>query len=203
MINFLLDNLICLPIFATRLATDIRRGVRVIECAWFEIRCTVTGTGGLNPSLSAFARRSELRRMKSAELAKESFARWKGLQRMKSVSRRCKRDWPLIAERIIIKSPTKCNIVLGFFILPKNQSFAMWYYVYILELNNGKHYVGCTVNVKERFTRHTKDYVPGNKTSLANEADVVLLFPDRYKAYDFERYLKSGSGRAFAVKHLF
>ncbi|WP_211319003.1 GIY-YIG nuclease family protein [Mucilaginibacter oryzae] len=32
----------------------------------------------------------------------------------------------------------------------------MWYYVYILELNNGKHYVGCTVNLKERFSRHIK-----------------------------------------------
>ena len=32
----------------------------------------------------------------------------------------------------------------------------MWYYVYILELKDGKHYVGCIVNVKERFARHKK-----------------------------------------------
>ena len=42
----------------------------------------------------------------------------------------------------------------------------MWYYVYILELKTGKHYVGCTVNVKERFVRHTKGYVPATKPHL-------------------------------------
>jgi hypothetical protein len=26
--------------------------------------------------------------------------------------------------------------------------FCMWYYVYILELNNGNHYVGCTLMLK-------------------------------------------------------
>ena len=42
----------------------------------------------------------------------------------------------------------------------------MWFYVYILELNNGKRYVGFTVNVKERYTRHTKGYVPATKPHL-------------------------------------
>ena len=72
----------------------------------------------------------------------------------------------------------------------------MWYYVYILELNNGKHYVGCTVNLK-------KGYVPATKPHLPLKLVWCCSFPDRYKAYDFERYLKSGSGRAFTVKHLF
>lgn len=39
-------------------------------------------------------------------------------------------------------------------------------YVYILELNNGKHYVGCTVNLKERYTRHKKGYVLATKPYL-------------------------------------
>ncbi|MBL7692176.1 MAG: GIY-YIG nuclease family protein [Flavipsychrobacter sp.] len=79
----------------------------------------------------------------------------------------------------------------------------MWYYVYILELSNGKHYVGCTVNVKERITRHTKGYVPSTQQHLPVKLLWCCSFPDRYKAYDFERYLKSGSGRAFATKHLY
>jgi hypothetical protein len=31
----------------------LRRDVRAVQCACFENRCTVTGTGGSNPSLSA------------------------------------------------------------------------------------------------------------------------------------------------------
>jgi putative endonuclease len=80
---------------------------------------------------------------------------------------------------------------------------AMWYYVYILELNNGKHYVGCTINVKERFTRHKKGYVSSTKHHLPAKLLWCCSFSDRYKAYEFERYLKSGSGRAFATKHLY
>ena len=29
-----------------------------------------------------------------------------------------------------------------------------------------------------------------------------VAFPDKYKAYEFEKYLKSGSGRAFRTFHL-
>ena len=79
----------------------------------------------------------------------------------------------------------------------------MWYYVYILELNNGKHYVGCTVNFKERYSRHTKGYVPATKPHRPLKLLWCCSFPGRYKAYEFERYLKSGSGRAFASKHLY
>jgi putative endonuclease len=78
----------------------------------------------------------------------------------------------------------------------------MWYYVYIFELANGKHYVGCTVNIKERFARHSKGYVPATHSQRPITLLWCCSFADRYKAYDFERYLKSGSGRAFASKHL-
>ena len=44
--------------------------------------------------------------------------------------------------------------------------YLMWYYVYILELNNDIHYVGCTVNFKERYSRHTKGHVPATKPYL-------------------------------------
>ena len=78
----------------------------------------------------------------------------------------------------------------------------MWYYVYIVELSNWKHYVGCTVNLKERFSRHKKGYVPATKTHLPVKLASCCSFSDRYKAYAFEKYLKSGSGRAFTIKHL-
>jgi predicted GIY-YIG superfamily endonuclease len=78
----------------------------------------------------------------------------------------------------------------------------MWYYVYILELSNKKHYVGCTINITERFTRHTKGYVPATQPHRPLKLLWCCSFSDRYKAYQFEKYLKSGSGRAFTMKHL-
>jgi len=79
----------------------------------------------------------------------------------------------------------------------------MWYYVYIVELSGGKHYVGCTINLKERIARHKKGNVLATKPYLPVKLVWCCSFPDRYKAYVFESYLKSGSGRAFAFKHLF
>jgi predicted GIY-YIG superfamily endonuclease len=74
--------------------------------------------------------------------------------------------------------------------------------VYILELNDGRHYVGCTINLEERYTRHKKGYVQSTKRYLPIKLAWCCSFSDRYKAYKFEHYLKSGSGRAFAKRHL-
>jgi predicted GIY-YIG superfamily endonuclease len=71
-----------------------------------------------------------------------------------------------------------------------------------LELNSGKHYTGCTINVKERFRRRAKGYVPATKPHRPLKLAWCCAFADRYKAYSFERYLKSGSGRAFSLRHL-
>jgi predicted GIY-YIG superfamily endonuclease len=78
----------------------------------------------------------------------------------------------------------------------------MWYYVYILELSNGKHYVGCTADLKKRIARHNSGNVPSTKSYTPVKLIWSCAFPDRYKAYAFEKYMKSGSGRAFAQKHL-
>ncbi|TAN12326.1 MAG: GIY-YIG nuclease family protein [Chitinophagaceae bacterium] len=79
----------------------------------------------------------------------------------------------------------------------------MWYYVYILELNNKKHYIGCTTDVKERFRRHSKGNVPSTKAYRPLKLIWCCAFSDRYKAYQFERHLKSGSARDFTLRHLF
>ncbi|MGZ3873581.1 MAG: GIY-YIG nuclease family protein [Mucilaginibacter sp.] len=52
----------------------------------------------------------------------------------------------------------------------------MWYYVYILELNDGKHYAGCTVNLKERFSRHKKGYVQATKDHRPLKLVGAVLF---------------------------
>jgi predicted GIY-YIG superfamily endonuclease len=77
----------------------------------------------------------------------------------------------------------------------------MWY-VYILLCSNGEYYKGCTSNLDERMERHNKGWVEATKNLLPLKLITYLVFTDKYKAYQFEKYLKSGSGRAFLKKHL-
>jgi len=75
-------------------------------------------------------------------------------------------------------------------------------YVYILRCNDGLPYTGCTSDLKERLQRHIKCHVPATKPRLPVELIFYCAFKDKYKAYEFEKYLKSGSGRAFMQKRL-
>ena len=77
----------------------------------------------------------------------------------------------------------------------------MFWYVYILKCNDEKPYTGCTDNLKDRIERHNKGYVPATENKRPLELDLYFAFKDIYKAFNFEKYLKSGSGRAFAKKH--
>ena len=77
----------------------------------------------------------------------------------------------------------------------------MWY-VYILKCENESHYTGCTNNLKERIEKHNNGYVLFTKDKLPVELITYIAFSDKSKAYQFEKYLKSGSGRAFAAKRL-
>jgi putative endonuclease len=45
-------------------------------------------------------------------------------------------------------------------------------------------------------------YVEYTRPFLPIELVFYCAIPDKYKAYQFERYLKTGSGRAFFNKHL-
>jgi putative endonuclease len=76
------------------------------------------------------------------------------------------------------------------------------FYVYILKCNDGTYYTGCTQDLKERFERHSKGYVEYTKDKLPVTIAFYCAFTDKYKAYEFEKYLKSGSGIAFRNKHL-
>lgn len=77
------------------------------------------------------------------------------------------------------------------------------YYVYILNCSDGKPYTGCSENLKERVDRHNKGYVPATKSRLPVKLIAYFAFNNKYTAYNFEKYLKSGSGRAFLKKHIF
>ncbi len=74
------------------------------------------------------------------------------------------------------------------------------YYVYSLECKDG-YYIGCTDNLKNRLLRHKKGYIPATKDRLPIKLDFYIALQNKYKAFEFEKYLKSGSGRAFLNKH--
>jgi putative endonuclease len=77
----------------------------------------------------------------------------------------------------------------------------MWY-VYVLLCNNGEYYKGCTNYIEDRIERHLKGWVESTKEFRPLTLITFIAFTDKYKAYEFEKYLKSGSGRAFLKKHL-
>jgi predicted GIY-YIG superfamily endonuclease len=65
-----------------------------------------------------------------------------------------------------------------------------------------KLYIGCTNNLKDRVKRHKNGQVKSTKDIRPVKLIFYACFSDKYLAYNFEKYLKSGSGRAFTKKHL-
>jgi len=76
------------------------------------------------------------------------------------------------------------------------------FYVYILECFDGRPYTGCTNDLKGRINRHNKGEIPATKERLPIKLSCYFAFSDKYTAFNFEKYLKSGSGRAFIKRHL-
>ena len=79
----------------------------------------------------------------------------------------------------------------------------MWY-VYILRSVDfpDQEYTGATENLRGRTASHSA----GKSAHTAKFKPWKLIwycaFPDKLRALEFERYLKSHSGRAFAKKRL-
>ena len=76
------------------------------------------------------------------------------------------------------------------------------YYVYILKCFDNRLYVGCATDLKKRIELHQKGYVPATEKRLPIKLTNYFAFDNKIRAFEFEKYLKSGSGRAFTKKHL-
>jgi len=63
-------------------------------------------------------------------------------------------------------------------------------------------YVGVTSNLQERLRTHNDAQSPHTSKYRPWELVTYVCFQDEQRAIDFERYLKSGSGHAFANKRL-
>ncbi len=77
-------------------------------------------------------------------------------------------------------------------------------YVYILKsLEDGeRYYVGITADLRARLAKHNAKEVPHTAKYAPWTLKTYIAFSSRPQAFAFEKYLKTGSGRAFAKKRL-
>jgi putative endonuclease len=77
--------------------------------------------------------------------------------------------------------------------------YYMWY-VYFLELSNGFIYVGSTRDLKRRVASHENGDVESTKPYRPMKLKSYVAVENESKARELERYFKSGSGKAVAMK---
>lgn len=72
-------------------------------------------------------------------------------------------------------------------------------YVYILQslLDSSRYYTGITDDLVARLTTHNSGTVPHTAKFRPWRVKTYVAFSDDERAIGFEKYLKSGSGRAF------
>jgi putative endonuclease len=77
-------------------------------------------------------------------------------------------------------------------------------FVYVLRNHEtpAKYYTGVTSDVATRHAEHNAGGCTHTAKHRPWSIDVVIEFADERRALAFERYLKSGSGVAFAHRHL-
>jgi putative endonuclease len=77
-------------------------------------------------------------------------------------------------------------------------------YVYLLRSSSHpeERYVGLTSDLKARIAGHNAGESLHTAKFRPRELVTYVAFQDERKAIEFEKYLKSGSGRGFANKRL-
>jgi putative endonuclease len=78
------------------------------------------------------------------------------------------------------------------------------YYVYLLQSINApnKKYTGYTTNIETRLSVHNSGGSIATKADCPWKLVAYMVFFHEDHAVDFEKYLKSGSGREFAHRRL-
>ncbi len=78
------------------------------------------------------------------------------------------------------------------------------HYVYLIESKSsaGKRYIGYTEDLRQRVADHTAGKNDSTAPFRPWRLRTYLAFSTKPQALAFERYLKSGSGHAFASKRL-
>jgi len=77
-------------------------------------------------------------------------------------------------------------------------------FVYVLTNHEAppRYYTSVTSDVRRRLAEHNRGLCTHTSKYRPWSVDLLIEFPDERRALAFERYLKSGSGVAFAKRHL-
>lgn len=78
------------------------------------------------------------------------------------------------------------------------------HYVYLMQsaANPIRRYVGYSRDLRQRLTDHNEGKNPSTSSDRPWRLQTYVAFSTKEQALDFERYLKSGSGHAFAKRRL-
>jgi putative endonuclease len=112
--------------------------------------------------------------------------------------------WPIVAKRArqTRSQRRRPSASLRCSLLGKLGGRAMKY-VYILESLDSQHfYVGITDDLRARLAKHNAGAVPHTSKYRPWRIRTYVAFSDEHLAIAFEKYRKSGSGRAFTKKRL-
>ena len=89
--------------------------------------------------------------------------------------------------------------------LPKMEDIGMakFYYVYLLvDVATESHrYTGVTEDLTARLAKHNAGEVPHTSKFKPWKIETAIAFSSKEKAYAFEAYLKTHSGRSFSNRH--
>ena len=78
------------------------------------------------------------------------------------------------------------------------------FYVYLIESQNDprQRYIGLTEDLRKRMAEHNGGEATHTSKFVPWRVVTYVAFDNRQKAAEFEKYLKHGSGYAFAKRHL-
>jgi putative endonuclease len=78
------------------------------------------------------------------------------------------------------------------------------HYVYLLQslATPKQRYIGSTENLRQRLAEHNEGKSVHTAQYRPWKLVTYVAFEDKSKAFELERYLKVGSGHAFARRHL-
>ena len=76
-------------------------------------------------------------------------------------------------------------------------------YVYLLRSVNhpDQRYFGITSDLHQRIADHNAGRTPHTAKFRPWRIETYVAFSDEHRAQEFEKYLKSGSGREFSRRH--
>ena len=87
--------------------------------------------------------------------------------------------------------------------LMENIGITKFYYVYLLvDIATESHrYTGVTEDLTARLAKHNAGEIPHTSKFKPWKIETAIAFSSKEKAYAFEAYLKTRSGRSFSNRH--